>query len=90
MCAESAVQDIAKADLGEPGELSGRDQSYLGRSIADALYYTKMTEEINNGHITDLDHELRNLGVDPLSINADDNGDRIWRPEAEQPTGSRS
>lgn len=70
MRVELAAQEVAKADLGVPGELSLTDQVYLERSVADALYYTKMTEKINNGHVENLDCELRKLGVDPLSITA--------------------
>lgn len=68
MFADSDVNDIGKADLGEPGELSTVDQAYLERCVADALFYTRMAEEINNGYLTGLDRQLRKLGIDPLSI----------------------
>lgn len=75
MFADSDVNDLAKADLGEPGELSVMDQAYLERCVADALFYTRMAEEINNGYIADLDRQLPKLGIDPLAITAPRNDD---------------
>jgi hypothetical protein len=67
MTVDRRVQEIGKADFDEPGELSATDYDDLKTCVRMALFYARMAEKANNDHMSELDPELRQLGIDPLS-----------------------
>lgn len=70
MTVEKRVREIGKADFEESGELSATDYEDLTTCVHLVLFYARMAERANNGHIAELDPELRRLGLDPLSDTA--------------------
>ncbi|WP_236793300.1 hypothetical protein [Amycolatopsis sp. GM8] len=70
MTVDRRVDEIGKADFDEPGELSTTDYDDLKTCVEKVLFYARMAEKASNDHISELDRELRNLGLEPLSGNA--------------------
>lgn len=68
MDAEVALQEIAKSDFGEPGEMDSTCQDDLNRCITTAAFHMRLGEQVNHGHMTDLAGQLTNRGVNPSSI----------------------
>lgn len=67
MNVERCVQDVGKADMGEPGELTEPDFKDLKKCVKQALFFTRIAEKANNDHIGEVDRALGQLGIDSQS-----------------------
>ncbi|TNC23718.1 hypothetical protein [Amycolatopsis alkalitolerans] len=67
MNADTCVQDIGQADLGELGELSATDHHDLTTCVSHALFFARLAEKATSDHVNELDRELALLGIDPLA-----------------------
>jgi hypothetical protein len=63
MSVESAVDDVMRADMDNPGELSTTDAADLRQLLETALFSVRAAERIAVEHVNDVDRAMRRLGL---------------------------
>lgn len=63
--AERGVDDVLRADMDNPGELSTTDAADLRQSLDSALFSVRAAERIAVEHVRDVDRAMRELGLLP-------------------------
>lgn len=60
---ESAVDEVMRADMDNPGELSTTDAADLRQLLDTALFSVRAAERIAVEHVNDVDTAMRRLGL---------------------------
>lgn len=63
--AELGVDQVLRADMDNPGELSTTDAADLRQCIDSALFAMRAAERIAVEHVRDVDRAMRDLGLLP-------------------------
>lgn len=63
LAVESAVDEVAKADMDNPGELSTTDAADLRQFLDAALFSLRGAERIAVEHVNDVDRAMFRLGL---------------------------
>jgi hypothetical protein len=63
MTADTAVGEVMKADMDNPGELSTTDAADLRQLLDTALFSIRSAERIAVEHASDVDRAMRRLGL---------------------------
>ena len=63
MSADSAVEEVMRADMDNPGELSTTDAADLRQLLDTALFSLRAAERIAVEHVNDVDRAMRRLGL---------------------------
>lgn len=63
MSANSAVEEVMRADMDNPGELSTTDAADLRQLLDTALFSLRAAERIAVEHVNDVDRAMRRLGL---------------------------
>lgn len=63
--AERGVDEVLRADMDNPGELSTTDAADLRQNIESALFSVRAAERIACEHVRDVDRAMRGLGLLP-------------------------
>lgn len=63
MSADSAVEEVMRADMDNPGELSTTDAADLRQLIDTTLFSLRAAERIAVEHVNDVDRAMRRLGL---------------------------
>ncbi|GHF85843.1 3',5'-cyclic AMP phosphodiesterase CpdA [Amycolatopsis bartoniae] len=68
MAVETAIEDVVRADMDNPGELSTTDRGDLRQFLETAQFSVRAAERIANEHVNDVERAMRRLGMDPEKI----------------------
>ncbi|GAB2973524.1 hypothetical protein LWP59_30435 [Amycolatopsis acidiphila] len=60
---ESAVEEVMRADMDNPGELSTTDAADLRQLLDATLFSVRAAERIAVEHVNDVDRAMRRLGL---------------------------
>ncbi|TVT49670.1 hypothetical protein FNH05_16710 [Amycolatopsis rhizosphaerae] len=63
LAVESAVDEVSKADMDNPGELSTTDAADLRQFLDTALFSIRAAERIAVEHVNDVDRAMFRLGL---------------------------
>lgn len=66
--AEIAVEQVTRADMDNPGELTTTDTADLRQLLESAQFAVRAAERIANEHVKDVEGAMRRLGMDPQKI----------------------
>ncbi len=65
MAVETAMEEVAKADMDNPGELSTTDTADLRQFLETARFSVRAAERIAVEHSNDVDRAMQRLGLVP-------------------------
>jgi hypothetical protein len=65
LAVEASVDEVMKADMDNPGELSTTDAADLRQFLDTALFSVRAAERIALDHVNDVDGAMRRLGLCP-------------------------
>ena len=68
LAVETAIEQVLRADMDNPGELSTTDSSDLRQFLETAQFSVRAAERIANEHVSDVEQAMRRLGMEPEKI----------------------
>ncbi|GAA5159803.1 MULTISPECIES: hypothetical protein [Amycolatopsis] len=67
---EAAVEEVLRADMDNPGELSTTDGADLRQFLDSAQLAVRAAERIANEHVRDVERAMQRLGLMPEKVSA--------------------